>query len=363
MLRLTHRVLIALLTGLSAATATAELPGDIGGKFKVDDDDPTKGIPTMEERNAAPIEFAHFLQDLIARAEPAFREKQWDRAIKYYEAVARTVPDRAFPYSRLCASYAEVGKIEIAAANCQKAIRLDGVRVADHLRMIELKLKDKELSASDIEDVDASVAALRAHQEKIEHRRAAAAASASSSLAPAAAPAAPRPTTKEEAQAQFDAMMAVRRAAASEQTPVPDNVSTMKESDFPVEIELLACRFAVRVGDPKRLQPCIDRLRALKVDEKLVLPFAWSLALFKKDGAAADALFDKAKNIGLPDATLEAMRAEEQKVFGVRSLFSKRGTIFGLLAAVVTALAVVGVRWLRSAASRRDKQIAPNPST
>src|SRR5688500_2775159 len=120
MLRLTQRVLIALLVGLSAASAIAAMPGDIGGKFKVNDDDPTKGIPSIEERNSAPIEFAHFLQDLTARAEPAFREKKWDRAVKYYEAIARTVPDRAFPYSRLCSSYAELGKIEIAAPNCQK---------------------------------------------------------------------------------------------------------------------------------------------------------------------------------------------------------------------------------------------------
>jgi tetratricopeptide (TPR) repeat protein len=362
MLRLTHRVLIALLAGLSAASAMAEMPGDIGGKFKVNDVDPTKGIPSIEERNTAPIEFAHFLQDLIARAEPAFRERKWDRAVKYYEAIARTVPDRAFPYSRLCSSYAELGKIEIAAANCQKAIRLDGARVADHLRMIELKLREKELSASDIEEVDASVAALRSHQAKIERRRAAAAASSSAaSPAPAAAPAALEPKSKEQVQAEFEATIAARQAP--QEKPVPDNISTMKESDFPVEIEVLACRFAVRVGDPQRLQPCIDRLRALKVDEKLVLPFAWSLALFTKDQNAAEVLFQKAKGLGLPESTISAMRAEEQKVFGSSGLFSKRGTIFGLLALIMLALGVVGVRWFRLSASKREKQIAANPST
>lgn len=354
-----NRVLVALFFVLSATNSAAELPGDIGGKFKVNDDDPTKGIPTPEERNSAPIEFAHFLQDLIARAEPAFREKKWERAIKYYEAIARTAPDRAFPYSRLCSSYAELGKIEIAAANCQKAIRLDGARVADHMRMIELKLKEKELSVSDLGDVDASLVALREHQAKIERRRAAAAASASANPA---APATPQlPKSEEKIKAEFEAARARNLAAKpGEREPKPSPATT--QMTFPIEIELLACRVGVRVGDAKRLDPCVERLRVLEADERLVLPFAWSLALFEKDTGAAEALFEKAQKIGLPEATLNAMRAEETKVFGAMSVLSKRGIIFGLLAVAITAFGIAGVRWLRSSANKREKQIASNPS-
>src|SRR6187402_2203424 len=145
----------------SAVTSATPQPGDIAVKFPINDDDPVASVPSVADRNADPLEFANHLQDLIARADGAYRKKDYPQAAKYFEALAREVPDRASAFSRLCLIYAKLGRTEVAAANCAKATRLDGSKVHDHLRFIGLTLRKAELSEKDLKEVDASLVHLR----------------------------------------------------------------------------------------------------------------------------------------------------------------------------------------------------------
>ncbi|MEN9581591.1 MAG: hypothetical protein RJA70_4600, partial [Pseudomonadota bacterium] len=54
---------------LLVASAAAAAPGDLGTLFQVNDEDPTKNIPTLEQRNTHPLEFGYYLQDLVARGQ------------------------------------------------------------------------------------------------------------------------------------------------------------------------------------------------------------------------------------------------------------------------------------------------------
>lgn len=338
--------MLALCLALGAS-ATLSAPaqarsGDIGTRFKVNDDDPISSIPTEAQRNTDPMAFGGFLQDLIARAEGAFRAKAYATAVKYYEALARAVPQHALSFSRLCSSYAELGKLDIAAANCAKAVRLDGARVLDHFRLISLMLEEKKLSATDVGDIDASLAALRSHAADEEEKR-------KRSPQPAAAPPAPPPLgqkTLEQVKAEFEA-----ERLESMSLGVPPKTAPAAK-DLPLEIEVLACRVGVRLNDAKRLDQCVKALDDRHANLRLVLPFKWARAVVNQDQAAAMGLLGQARQLHFPDATLEAMQAEQQRTFAPSGVlgFFKRWALAGVIA-LIGVLGVGLVRRLRRASA------------
>ncbi|MDR7422953.1 MAG: hypothetical protein QN159_10885, partial [Armatimonadota bacterium] len=74
---------LSLVLGASGARAADDLAGgDLATRWKVNEDDPRAGLPSIEERSQDPLEFAYLLQDLVARGERAFIRRDWKAAIK-----------------------------------------------------------------------------------------------------------------------------------------------------------------------------------------------------------------------------------------------------------------------------------------
>lgn len=351
-------VVVSLAALLSAAPAAA-LQGDLATKYAVNDADPVASIPTPEQRNADPLEFGNFLQDLVARAETAFREKKFADAVKYYEALAQAVPDRAISYSRLCSSYAGLGKVDLAAANCGKALGKDGARVYDHARFINLTLQKSTLSPSDVSAVDASLGHLRSHAAS-QPQAAAAQPSASTAPAPATTAAVPAPAGSPGSAARREqlkeAFLKRRAERMSEQLNDGDAKGPSQPAmHLPTEIEVLACRTAVRLREATRLEQCLKALRELKADPKLLLPFEWSQALITKDPERASALLDRARKAGLPETALAAMSAEQDKALASVGAagFLKRWGLIAAAGAALLALVLVGITLLSRGRRRK----------
>ena len=76
--------------------------------------------------------------DLSDRAEEAEKNQDWAKAVRYYEAIAKAVPDRAVAFSRQCRAYAEMKETSRAIDACRKATTLPGVKLEDFLRLASL---------------------------------------------------------------------------------------------------------------------------------------------------------------------------------------------------------------------------------
>jgi hypothetical protein len=342
----------ALLLCATAATAVAA-PGDLATDFSINDQDPVASIPPMEQRNANPLEFGYWLQDMVLRAETAIKEKNWDRAVKYYEALARAVPERAVSFSRLCLAYGELGKAEIAAGNCAKAIQLGGATVIDHFRFMNFTLGKAQLSPRDIGDIDASLAHVREHapQAKLEL-----------SVAPVS------PSPDEDVEKVKQNLLKLRAKAAGEKTGAPlpkagaPDASAEGPVNLPLEIEMMACRVAARLEDGKRLAACITGLKTVHASDALTLPFEWSAAVVAKNQARATQLVERAKTLGFPEASIQTMRDKQAQMFAPKGILGhlKRWGFAWLGGVLALGLALMGARrWSLSTAKQRK---LPAPS-
>src|SRR6478736_3264699 len=131
--------------------------------FAINFDDPESQIPTIAERNLDPLEFGYFLQDLAAEALKAERKKEYGKAVKFWRASAKAVPDEAVAFSHACAVYQVMGEREHALEYCARALNLRGVTSAEYLRYAELMIAQPEpLTAAQVQDLDAAIAHLRA---------------------------------------------------------------------------------------------------------------------------------------------------------------------------------------------------------
>jgi len=335
-------VLLALVLGASVAAAA---PGDTS-QFPINEDDPSASIPSEEARNAAPLEFGNYLQDMYTRAQTAFEAKEWQKSAKYFEALALTLPDRAFSFNMLCQVYENLGKIEIASANCAKALQLGGVALADHARFVRVTLRKPALSATDVADIDASIAHVRSHVAALPPE----------APLPPLPKAAPLPSGRKPTGAEIQADFG-RLKEQAELRREAEKVAQQRAS-FLMDLNLLACRLGVRLRDPAHLASCVDELRTLKADERVVLTFEWSRAVSMKDHARASTLVEKARTLGIPAATLQAMLAEQEKAFaltGTRAFFNRFGASL-LIGVCAFALASFGA--LRFRALRRKLQPA-----
>lgn len=258
---------LALFTHFAVA-----LPGDLAQKWPVNDENPSASIPDKEARNQDPLEFGYWLQDMIARAEGAFGAKDYEGAIRYYEALVQAAPDKAVSFRRLCASYERLGNLRKAEANCWAALKRKGVIVNDHLNLMQLALSQIAEGSQAVADertrmIDASAEHVRNHLAS---------------------------TPKEDL------------AQASEGE---DQIRDPNDRRLPLEVqvELIECRLAVHLRDPMRLQQCVDALRATKADPKLVVPFQWMHAVTKGDQARVDQVLEEAKALGMHRDAIKAL--------------------------------------------------------
>lgn len=130
-------------TGAQLAAPATRVPGATGqlSKYNIDDNEPLKDLPPLQELRKDPLEFGYLLMDLGVIADKAFDGKDYERAVRYYKAIATVVPEKSVGFTQLCASYAELGKFEHALETCRAALSLEGTKVRDYERFLALLLR------------------------------------------------------------------------------------------------------------------------------------------------------------------------------------------------------------------------------
>ena len=144
---------------LPAPVAESPIPG----LPPIDDANPAASVPTAKERDAEPLKFGYFLQELIDRAQRASMRGDHQAAARYYVALAKAVPDRATAFGKLCESLEAAGMRERARTACSEALAREGVRVEDFIRFVRLTLtKPGALTDAEVKEADAAVEHLTA---------------------------------------------------------------------------------------------------------------------------------------------------------------------------------------------------------
>jgi hypothetical protein len=137
------RMAAAVALALSAGTSfslearAADQPAQIS-KIPVNDQDPASAVPTPAERNANPVEFGYWLMDVAERANVAVRRGNHQAAIRYFQALAKAVPDKPISYQRLCSEYEVVGEWDNAIGSCRTALNFTPVTVDDYTHYLRL---------------------------------------------------------------------------------------------------------------------------------------------------------------------------------------------------------------------------------
>src|SRR5262249_27086776 len=115
----------------SEATAAppehAMRPGSMS-EWPVDDKDPLKTVPTPAQRDSEPLQFGYHLMDLADKAQDATKRGDHEAAAKFYEAMAKAVPDVSIAFAKMCESYEAAGQREKAITACGIALNKQGVR-------------------------------------------------------------------------------------------------------------------------------------------------------------------------------------------------------------------------------------------
>jgi hypothetical protein len=135
-------------------------------RFTIDDQDPERLIPSVAERNEAPLDFGYFLMNLSERADEASKRGDHEKAARYYRAVAKAVPENSVGFSKACAEYEAAGLIAEGVSSCAEALTRQGVKLTDYQRYVRLVLaKPGTLAANAVSDLDAVVEHLEASPE------------------------------------------------------------------------------------------------------------------------------------------------------------------------------------------------------
>jgi len=162
-----------LLPGIALADGAAPeglapkgLPGQLS-KVPINHDDPVQSVPPPELGRENPLEWGYVLMDLSHYGDYFFEKREYGKAVKYFLATARMVPDRSVPFSRICASFVGMGDLGQARDACHEALFRTGVKAADFERYLRLLLETRpSLGPDDLEKVDAVFAHLE--QQTIE---------------------------------------------------------------------------------------------------------------------------------------------------------------------------------------------------
>ena len=130
------------LAGATQAPAgpVAPLVGESLGDMPINKADPEKSIPTPEQANRNPVQFAYWLMDMAGQAEDAEQKKNWRGAIKYYRALAKAVPEKSITYAKICRAYEELGERANGLQACRDALGRQGARADDYSRYVRLLL-------------------------------------------------------------------------------------------------------------------------------------------------------------------------------------------------------------------------------
>ena len=122
-------------------------------KLPIDDAHPESSVPSDAEKNADPLQFGYWLQDLALKADLAAGRGDHAAAARFYGALALAVPDRAVAFVKMCEQYEALGNRDKAINSCGDALLRDGVTVDDYVHFVHLvlskpgRLSDKETAA------------------------------------------------------------------------------------------------------------------------------------------------------------------------------------------------------------------------
>ncbi|HSY22067.1 MAG TPA: hypothetical protein VK841_08140 [Polyangiaceae bacterium] len=157
--------LVCVLVTVFAKTAAADPdnaePGYLS-RWRVDDNAPETKIPPDSERNADPLEFGYWLQDVALKAERASHRGDHPTAARFYKTLAIAVPDRAVGFTKMCSEYEAMGDHDQAIAACGAALLRDGLVVQDYLNYVQLvTAKPGRLSDAQVKTLDEVVKQMR----------------------------------------------------------------------------------------------------------------------------------------------------------------------------------------------------------
>lgn len=269
---------LVLASILLASSASAVRPGDLSTKFPIDDDQPLASVPSMEARDADPLEFGYWLQDVISRAELPFQQRQWAEAVKYYEVLVKAVPESTINYRKLCVAQENLGDLAKAEANCWEVLQHEGSKVIDYHAYLGLAIAMVPLTT----DGEAKLQRVARIEETLEHLRAAV------------------PKVQED--------VARGRAANLAEGQPSDAVAA--EAPIEQQVELQGCKLAAALADAAKLDACVRRLSETGAARPVVVPFEWAaLRLTGASRQRMDEFIAEAKRAGLPAAALDALQA------------------------------------------------------
>jgi hypothetical protein len=144
---------VMLLAG--GARADMKEGSDHLSNFEIDDLHPETSIPPVEQQNKNPLEFGYLLQDMLAKAEAATKRGDHMAAARYYAALTKAVPNRAYAYGAACASLASAGQIDKAIGACRQALTREGVTVGNYELFVRLMLsKPGTLTGDERKELD-----------------------------------------------------------------------------------------------------------------------------------------------------------------------------------------------------------------
>jgi len=126
--------------------------------WPIDDAHPEQSIPNEKARNADPLQFGYWLQDVALKGSVAHDHGDHVAAARFYAALALAVPDRAIGYVKQCDEYDEAGDTARAIEACGQALMRDGTTAKDYVHFVDLLVgKPGSLTQTEVAALDSVV--------------------------------------------------------------------------------------------------------------------------------------------------------------------------------------------------------------
>jgi tetratricopeptide (TPR) repeat protein len=115
-----------------AGAGTPQPRGEPISSLAINHDDPERSLPTPEQRDRDPLQFGYHLMDLTEAGTAASQRGDHQKAVKYFVALAKAVPDVSRGYMLACSEYEALGNRDEALKFCTTGIALNGARLLDY---------------------------------------------------------------------------------------------------------------------------------------------------------------------------------------------------------------------------------------
>ena len=250
----------------------------------IDDAHHENNVPNAELAMKPPLQMGYLVMQFIQRGREASVQGDYPRAVRYYRALVKAMPERAPAYSMLCGAYEGIGDLGSALDACRAALGKPGVTLNDNVHFVQLLLrKETALEPKDVEDIDAVLG----------H---------------------------------------ISKELSSDQTAA-------------ITVAELQCSLATRQEDAARLEACSSKLNQLAPKDPRSVTYAFARALQKKDIAAAEAVITRGQRLGMPVEATERMQASLERARDSESPLQgwlKRWGLIGGLTVLLTG-GVLGI--------------------